>query len=184
MQWFSGVGFDLSLQDFKENTRFLCKTRGCAKATEKCREWGRWWLHSLIPNSIHGVHDSIEWKLYKHLLIFPSPIRALISPQKMVLTHSVFSFFSPPTLQIMLPLKYSHICSSHSPAPSTSTRFLTLSRSVFKKYESLFLFPLKVWLSSCLHRSFYLHRPIEAGREWDQGPKLDSDCTVLTFPGR
>ena len=52
-----------------------------------------------------------------------------------------------------------------------------------KKYESLFLFPLKVWPSSCLHRSFYLHRPIEAGREWDQGPKLDSDCTVLTFPG-
>ena len=82
------------------------------------------------------------------------------------------------------PSNTNHNCSSHSPAPSTSTRFLTLSRSVFKKYESLFLFPLKVWLISCLHRSFYLHRPIEAGREWDQGPKLDSDCTVLTFPGR
>lgn len=74
--------------------------------------------------------------------------------------------------------------SSHSPAPSTFTRFLTLSRSVSKVWVplSFSLESMAQFLSS--QNSFYLHRPIEAEKEWDQGPKLDSDCTVLTFPGR
>ena len=41
--------------------------------------------------SIHGVHDSVEWKWYRHLLFFLSPIRALIPPHKTALHACVLS---------------------------------------------------------------------------------------------
>lgn len=101
----------------------------------------------------------------------------------MVLTHSVFSFFSPLTLQIMLPSNtVTSVHRVHSPAPSHFHQILDSQQIQSSKSMSPSSFSLKVWLSSCLHRSFYLHRPIEAEKEWDQGPKLDSDCTVLTWP--
>lgn len=53
----------------------------------------------------------------------------------------VFSFFSPHALQIMLPLKYIHICSSHSLAPTTTSRV-----KLHQIPDSQQICPQKLWV--------------------------------------
>lgn len=53
--------------------------------------------------------------------------------------------------------------------------------------DSWQIHPQKVWVSLSyplnVQLNFCLHRPMEAGRKRGQGPKSDSDWTVVTFPG-